>query len=138
ALPPPPPPPHPPPPPLLDALPTPPRGHPHRVAVPADADLVDHPPHLFETELAGEPACGLVQTLQMDREGRRRQQIPVDADGRHGHAVKRQACRSRNVDTCAADPARDERVAGFVEECDLAEFRKLQDVVFENAILLCW
>ena len=39
-----------------------------REAVLADADLIDHPPHFFEAELADEPAGGLVQTRQLDGE----------------------------------------------------------------------
>ena len=62
----------------------------HREPVIADADLVDHPPHFFQAELAGEPAGRLVQVREPDREHRGRQQVLVDANRRHRDAVDRQ------------------------------------------------
>src|ERR1700722_11922580 len=49
-----------------------------REAVIADADLIDHPPHFFETELAGEPAGRLIEAREPDGENRGREQILVD------------------------------------------------------------
>ena len=47
------------------------RGDDQRVAVLADADAIDHPPHFFEAELAGQPAGRLVEVRQVDGEHRR-------------------------------------------------------------------
>ena len=64
-----------------------------REAVLADPDAVHHPPHLFEAELADQPACRLVEPRQVDGEDRCRQLIVVDADRRHRHAVRRSTVR---------------------------------------------
>ena len=49
---------------------------------------VDHPPHLFEAELADQPAGRLVEARQRNGEDARRQQVVVDADRRHRDAVE--------------------------------------------------
>ena len=109
-----------------------------REAVLADADPIDHPPHLFEAELADQPARRLVEPRQMDGER------PSSAAG-----PRRRGCGD------IATPSIDERgrasgsstrglptrlvaidVARLVEQRDLAEFAELQDVVLEDAILL--
>ncbi len=112
------------------------RGDDQREAVIADADLIDHPPHFFEAELADEPAGRLVQVRQADGEHRRRQQILVDADRRHRDAVDRQLRVLRDRDARLADAARGDHRALLVEQRDLAELAELQDVVLEDLILL--
>ena len=108
-----------------------------REAVLADADLIDHPPHLFEAELADEPAGRLVQARQVDGEDDGRQQVLVDADRRHRDAVDDQRARLSGTATRGcADAARGDHRAGFVEQRDLAELAELQDVVLEDPILL--
>ena len=83
-------------------------GDDQRVAAVADADAVHHPPHLFEAELADQPARGLVQTLQMEGERRGGQQILVDADRRHHHAVHGQLVRGpeSRLAVCRCDLSR--------------------------------
>ena len=78
-----------------------------REAVLADADAVDHPPHLFEAELADEPAGRLVQAREVDGEQRGRQQVLVDADRRHRRRRRWSAAASFGiVDARLADAAR--------------------------------
>jgi hypothetical protein len=111
-------------------------GDDHREAVSADADLIDHPPHFLEAELAGQPPGRLVQGAQADREDRGRQQILVDADRRHRDAVDRQRRVLRDHDARLADAARGDHRPLLVEQRDLAELAELQHVVLENLILL--
>ena len=111
-------------------------GDDHREAVVADPDLVDHPPHFFEAELAGKPARRLVQAGEPDGEHGRRQQIFVDADGRHRDAVDRQRGVFGNRNARLADAARRDHRAVLVEQRDLAELAELQHVVLEDLILL--
>ena len=60
------------------------------VSMRANADFVDHPPHLLEAEFANQPSRRLIETRQMNGKRRRRQQILVDTNRRHGDAVDRQ------------------------------------------------
>ena len=69
------------------------------IAVLADADAVDHPPHFLEAELADEPAGRLVQTLQAEREHAGRQQVVVDADRRHHRRRRSPAARPSGSST---------------------------------------
>ena len=61
-------------------------GDDERVAVLADANAVDHPPHLFEVQPADEPAAA-VAVHEPNRDDRRRQQVVVDREARHQRAV---------------------------------------------------
>jgi hypothetical protein len=45
----------------------------------ANPDLVDHPPHLLQAELADEPAGRLIEASN-ERKRCRRQQVVVDAN----------------------------------------------------------
>ena len=108
-----------------------------REAVVADADLIDHPPHFLEAELADEPAGGLVQVRQR---GWRR---PTSAAGlrRRGSATstrrRSSSCASFGIaDARLADAARRDHRAVLVEQRDLAELAELEHVVLENLILL--
>ena len=112
------------------------RGDDHRVAVLAEADAVDHAPHLLEVELAGEPARGPVQAREMDAERRCGEEIFVDAHRRHQHAVDRQLRVLWNRDARLAHAARRDDRAALVEERDLPKFAELEDVVLEDAVLL--
>ena len=76
-----------------------------RVSRFADADLIDHPPHLFEAELAGEPAGGLIQVREPDREHRGRQHVLVDPDWRHRRRRRCSVLRSWES-SLAATPTR--------------------------------
>ena len=108
----------------------------HRVAMLADADAVDHAPHLLERELASQPAGALVQAREADDERRRRQEIFVDADRRHVHALDDRRRVLGDDDPRLAGAARHDRRAGFVKQRDLAELAELEDVVLEDLILL--
>jgi len=107
-----------------------------RKAVVADSDLIDHPPHFFEADLAGQPARRLIQTRQVNRERRRREQVLVDFDRRHRHAVDRERRVLGKGDARRPDPARRDHRTALVEQRDLAEFAELQHVVLEDPILL--
>ena len=78
----------------------------HREPVGADANLIDHPPHLFEPEFADQPAGGLTEACEMNGEIRRRQQVVVNPHGRHGDAVQHQRSALGNLHARWADAAR--------------------------------
>ncbi len=108
----------------------------HRVAVVADADVIDHAPHRLEAEFAGQPAGRFAEVGEADGEDGCRQQIFVNANRRHRHAVDHRRRTLRNRDSRLADSARGNHRALFVEQRQFPEFAKLQDVVLEDLILL--
>ena len=112
------------------------RPHDHREAVLADADLVHHPPHLFEADLTHEPSGGLVEPRQMDRERGGRQLVFIDADRRHRDAVEGDQRVLRHLDAWMTGAAGHDRRAALVEQCDFVEFVELQDVVLQDPVLL--
>ena len=83
------------------------RPHDHREAVLADADLVHHPPHLFEADLAHERSRRLVEPRQVDRERRGRQLVFVEADRRHRDVVEGNQHVLRHLDARTASAAGD-------------------------------
>jgi hypothetical protein len=72
----------------------------------------------------------------VNRKHGRRQQIFVDLDRRHRNAIDRQLGFFWRRDPRCADAARGDERAALVEQRDLAELAKLQDVVLEDAVLL--
>jgi hypothetical protein len=107
------------------------------VSLLADANLIDHPPHFFEIEFAGQPAGRLVEVGQPDRKRRGREQLVIDPDRRHQHAVDADgAAEAVHVDPRLADAARHQRGAVLGKQSDLAELPELEDVVLEDLILL--
>ena len=77
----------------------------------------------------------LAEPGQRYREHNRRQEVVVDADGGHGHAVH-YCCVGGHHDPGRPDAARDDWRSRFVEERDLAEPGNLEDPVFQDAVLL--
>ena len=61
-------------------------GDDQRVALLADADAVDHPPHLFEVQPADEPSAA-VRSIEANRDDRRRQKVVVNGEARHQRAL---------------------------------------------------
>ena len=79
-------------------------------AVVADANLIDHPPHLLEAELADQPARGLIEARQVNGKRRRRQQVVVDTNRRHGDAVDSRWHRDGIVTRGVVDAARRDKL----------------------------
>ncbi len=102
----------------------------------ADADVVDDAPHLLEVQLADEPAGGLIEAGQADREDAGRQEVVVDPDRRHRDALEHDRRVGRDRDARRADPARGDDAALLVEQRQFAELVELQDVVPEDRRLL--
>ena len=81
-------------------------------------------------------SCPLVQAREADDERRCRQEIFVDADRRHIHALDDRRRVLGDDDPRLAGAARHDGRAGFVEQRDLAELAELENVVLEDLILL--
>jgi len=107
-----------------------------RVAGAADVDPVDHLPQLFELELAHHPGRAALRALHADRDRGRRQHVVVDLERRDVGAIGPVHRRLRYVEARAVDRTGRERPSGGVEDGNLAEFRKVEDVVLEDALLL--
>jgi hypothetical protein len=111
----------------------------HREAARANADLVDHPPHFLQVELADQPARRLVEAGQPHTEDAGRKHVFVDAERRHQHAgdVERIGRGgSRHGRLRGAEPARGGDGPALVEQRQLAELTELQDVVAQDLLLL--
>ena len=107
-----------------------------RVALLADSDAIDHPPHFFEADLADERAGTLSDLGQSDAHDRRGQQITVDIDWRNGDVRSERCAGLRELKLRLADATGGELSAGGVVERDLSEFGKVEDRILEDAILL--
>src|SRR5438128_1459539 len=77
-----------------------------------------------------------VEVLQVNGERGGREEILIDANRRHGDAGERERRVPGNLDAGVSGAARHDRRAGLVEQRDFAKLAKLQDVVFENLVLL--
>ena len=97
----------------------------HRIAVLADPDTVDHPPHLFETRFRDQPAGGLIQARKVNGEDRGGQQIGVDTNRGHLHAADRERRILGNLQSCRADAARRARVEPVVHSRENRRVRLL-------------
>ena len=84
----------------------------HREAVLADADAVDHPPHLLEAELADEPAGRLVEARQVDGEDVVGSRSSSTRIGDIDDALEPGAVALRDLDARLADTARGDGRAG--------------------------
>ncbi len=109
--------------------------HNERVAFPADANPVDHAPQFFEIEPADQPTLvGIV--IEPYRNDRSRKQVVVHREIGHECAFNVHALGARNAGAWGTKTAGDRRDAVVVEQGQLTKFRKLQNEILEDSILL--
>ena len=100
-----------------------------------DADPIHHPPEFLEVDSADEPSLILPVTEASGEDGCR-QQIVVHGKARHQNAVDLGAVRARDRHGRFAQAAGDCRAPVLVNERQFPEFRKLEDVILEDSVLL--
>ena len=111
-------------------------GDDERVALLADADAVDHPPHLLEVQTADEPPVAVRVSLR---------RTATMAVGSRSSSTEKRDISAPSMSTPSepgtvtrgrAEAARDRGPAVFVEQRQLLELGELEDEVLEDAILL--
>ncbi len=106
------------------------------VALRADLDAVDHPPELLERDFPDHPPRFPLRLDEADRDRRRREEVVIERQGRDVRAVGRYARGVRHRQLRRARTAARDGAARRGEERDLAELRKVQDVVLQDPGLL--
>ena len=96
------------------------------IALIADANLIDHPPHFFKADLADERSRVLPELGQLDAHDGCRQEIVVDADGRERDVRAEARAGLRELHLRAPHAARRELAACRVVECDLTKLGKIE------------
>jgi hypothetical protein len=107
-----------------------------RIALLADPDQIHESPQVFERDAGDQPACGRGAGLQADRKIRGRQAIVVQEDCRDFDPLSGVRGHRGNLGFRRTDPARRHHAAAGVEQRDLVELGKLEDVILEDAGLL--
>src|SRR5688572_10139431 len=107
-----------------------------RISKLADPNAIHHPPHFLETDLADERSRTLTELRELDSDDCRRQKVIVDAYRRQSD-LRSEACAGLwKLNFGLPHAARGELAACCAVEGNLAELRKIENGVFENAILL--
>jgi hypothetical protein len=109
--------------------------HDQCVALFADPDAVDHPPHRFEVQAADQPPAA-VAIHQTHRDDRGRQQVVVNREPRDQCPFDVDAFGPRNADRRSVKSARYGWPPCVIEQRQLPEFGELKNEVLEDAILL--
>ncbi len=111
-------------------------GHDQGVAFSADADPIDVVPQILQPDLADHPGRLPARRHDPHRNRRAREPVVVDLDRGDVGPLGADARRFGNGQRCSVDTARGEDPSSGVEERNLLELGKVEDVVLEHARLL--
>src|SRR5258705_13105738 len=106
-----------------------------RITSGPDADAIHHPPEFLEVHSTDEPSLILPITETNGEDGCW-EQIVVHGKARHQNTVDLGAVRARDRHGRFAQAAGDCRASVLINERQFPEFRKFEDVILEDSVLL--